>query len=77
MRDRWDKHTADIQNIRWTVCGLTRHFGDHHQGEIVEETMPRLEIKVVDRIGRLEDLQALEDKWMCDPGYCDSSPGSF
>ena len=44
-----------------------RHFGDHHQGEI-EEAIARLEVTVVDRSMRLEDLKALEDKWMCDLG---------
>jgi hypothetical protein len=34
MRDMWNKHTSDIRNRRWTVCGLTRHFDDHHQGDI-------------------------------------------
>ena len=67
MRDRWNKHTADIRNGRWTVCGLTRHFGDHHQAEM-EETLARLQVTVVDRSMRLEDLKALEDKWMCDLG---------
>jgi hypothetical protein len=67
MRERWNKHTADIRNMRWTVCGLTRHFGDHHQGDM-EEAMKKLEVTVVDRSRRLEDLKALEDRWMCDLG---------
>ena len=41
MRDRWNKYTTDIRNKRWTVCGLTRHFGDHHQADM-EEAIKRL-----------------------------------
>ena len=49
------------------MCGLTRHFGDHHQADM-EEAMKKLEVTVVDRSRRLEDLKALEDRWMCDLG---------
>ena len=30
--------------------------------------MKKLEVTVVDRSRRLEDLKALEDRWMCDLG---------
>ena len=67
MRDRWNKHRADIRNGRWTVCGLARHFGDHHQNAI-EEALEKVEVTVLDRSGSLEDLKSLEDRWMCNLG---------
>ena len=39
-------------------------FCDHHQADM-EEAIKKLEVTVVDRIRRLEDLKALEDRWMC------------
>ena len=60
MRDRWNKHNLDIRNGRWKVCCLTRHFGEHHLAD--------LEVTVVDRSIRVEDLKGLEDWWMCDLG---------
>ena len=67
MRDRWNKHRADIRNGRRTACGLARHFGDHQQNEI-EEALKRVEVTVLDRSRSLEDLKSLEDRWMCDLG---------
>ena len=67
MRDRWYKHTADIRNKRWTACGIARHFGDHHQNDM-EVAIANLQVTVVDRCMRLENLKKLEDRWMCDLG---------
>ena len=67
MRDRWNKHRSDIRNRRWTVCGVARHFGDHHQDNM-EEALKKVEVTVLDRSKNLEDLKSLEDRWMCDLG---------
>ena len=67
MRDRWSKHKSDIRNRKWTACGLTRHFGDHHQ-EDMEAAIANLQVTVVDRCQRLSDLKRVEDRWMCDLG---------
>ena len=34
----------------------------------MEEAIKKLEVTVVDRSRGLEDLKALEDRWMCDLG---------
>ena len=67
MGDKWNKHHSDIRNRRWTVCGLARHFGDHHRADM-EESLTKVEVTVVDGSMRLEYLKSLEDRWMCDLG---------
>ena len=62
-----EEDTTSIKS--WTVSPPMRYiiFTVHQQAEM-EEAMARLEVTVVDGSRRLEDLKALEDKWMCDLG---------
>ena len=67
MKRRWSKHKHDIRNSNWTACGLTRHFGDHHTGDI-EAALGLLQVILVDQCDQEKDLKTTEDKWMCNLG---------
>ena len=66
FKGRWSLHKSDIRHGRWTACGLTRHFGQHHQGNI-EEAIGNLRVTLVDRLTgphSEENLLRLEQTWM-------------
>ena len=66
FKGRWSLHKSDIRLGRWTACGLTRHFGQHHQGNI-EEAIGNLRVTLVDRLTgphSEENLLRLEQTWM-------------
>ena len=67
LKKRWTTHKSDIRNGRWTACGLTRHFGQHHPQNI-EEHLSKLQITLLDSCEEEELLKKLEDKWMCNLG---------
>ena len=67
MKRRWTTHKSDIRNSRWTACGLTRHFGQHHLQNI-EEHLNKLQITLLDSCANEEDLKKIEDRWMCNLG---------
>ena len=47
MKSRWSRHKGDIRSGNWTACGLTRHFGENHQGDM-EEAISALEVVLLD-----------------------------
>ena len=70
MKRRWSGHKTDIRSQNWKACGLTRHFGDHHTGDM-EVAISNLEVTLVDCLmGEYEEkrLKRLEDKWMVNLG---------
>ena len=67
MKSRWSRHKGDIRSGNWTACGLTRHFGENHQGDM-EEAISALEVVLVDSCEVEKDLKKLEDTWMCNLG---------
>ena len=67
MKSRWSRHKGDIRSGNWTACGLTRHFGENHQGDM-EEAISALEVVLLDSCEVEKDLKKLEDTWMCNLG---------
>ena len=67
MKSRWSRHKGDIRSGNWTACGLTRHFGENHQGDL-EEAISALKVVLVDSCEMEKDLKKLEDIWMCNLG---------
>ena len=67
MKKRWTTHKSDIRNGRWTACGLTRHFGQHHPQDI-ETHIDRLQITLLVSCEEEVNLKKLEDKCMCNLG---------
>ena len=70
MKDRWSKHKRDIRTGHWQACGLTRHFGVHHTGDM-EMAISQLKVTLVDHwVGDFQDngLKKIEDKWMVNIG---------
>ena len=67
MKARWSKHKQDIRKSNWTACGLTRHFGQHHTGDI-EAAIAGLQVVLVDRSAEEVDLKKKEDRWMVNLG---------
>ena len=67
MKSRWSKHKYDIRNSNWTVCGLTRHFGQYHAGDL-EAANSALQVVLLDCCEQEEDLKSVEDRWICDFG---------
>ena len=70
MKRRWSGHKTDIRSQNWKACGLTRHFGDHHTGDM-EVAISNLEVTLVDcLLGDYDEkrLKRLEDKWMVNLG---------
>ena len=70
MKDRWSKHKRDIRQGRWQACGLTKHFGVYHTGDL-EVAISNLEVTLVDHwVGVLREkgLKKIEDKWMVNMG---------
>ena len=70
MRRRWSKHKSDIKKANWDNCGLTKHFQQHHQGEL-EEAMSRLQVTLVDHVvGDYSEskLLQLEKNWILKMG---------
>ena len=66
FKSRWSSHKSDIKNGRWTACGLTRHFGNCHQGDW-REAVARLRVVLLDCLpGTLDEdrLRNLEQTWM-------------
>ena len=66
MKARWSGHKSDIRHGRWTACGLTRHFGQHHQADR-EEAISNLRVTLLDRLTgphSEERLLTLEQTWM-------------
>ena len=62
---RWDKITQN-----WENCGLTRHFQQHHLGDL-EEALAGLQVTLVDHlVGRFseERLLQLEKDWIQNMG---------
>ena len=49
MKARWSGHKSDIRHGRWTACGLTRHFGQHHQADR-DEAISNLRVTLLDRL---------------------------
>ena len=49
---------GDIRNGNWTACGLTRHFGEKHQGDL-EEAMSSL------RVVLLDSCESEKDRKLC------------
>ena len=47
MKDRWSKHKRDIRQGRWQACGLTKHFGVYHTGDL-EVAISNLKVTLVD-----------------------------
>ena len=56
-----------MRNSNWTVCGLSRHFGQHHR-EDMEVAISALQVVIVDSCDREEELKQTEDRWMCNLG---------
>ena len=51
---------------KWEACGLTRHFGQHHQGDL-EAAIANLQVTLVDHLeGPYSELRfrELEQSWM-------------
>ena len=67
MKSRWSKHKYDMRNSNWTVCGMSRHFGQHHR-EDMEVAISALQVVIVDGCDREEELKQTEDRWMCNLG---------
>ena len=67
MKSRWSKHKQDVRNSNWTACGLTRHFGQHHTGDL-EAAIAGLKVVLLDRCEEEKDLKKKEDRWMCNLG---------
>ena len=67
MKARWSRHKGDIRSANWTACGLTRHFGECHQGDL-EEAIAKLQVVLLDCCDQEKDLKRQEDKWMCNLG---------
>ena len=66
IKARWTGHKSDIRHGRWTACGLTRHFGQHHQADR-EEAISNLRLTLLDRLTgphSEERLLTLEQTWM-------------
>ena len=63
MKRRWSKHKWDIRNEKWTACGLTSHFGQHHMGDR-ELAISNLKVTLVDTVKEEKELKRREDKWM-------------
>ena len=66
FKQRWSSHKSDIRMGNWNNCGLTRHFQQHHQGEL-EETINNLQVTLVDQqVGeyREEKLLQFEKDWI-------------
>ena len=69
FKRRWSGHKTDIRSHNWKACGLTRHFGDHHTGDM--EAIANLQVTLVDCLmGEYSEkgLQRIEDKWMVNLG---------
>ena len=49
------------------MCGLTRHFGQYHTGDL-EAAISALQVVLLDCCEQEEDLKSVEDRWMCDLG---------
>ena len=56
-----------MRSGNWTACGLTRHFGECHQGDL-EEAIAALQVVLLDNSEHEKNLKKLEDKWMCNLG---------
>ena len=67
MKSRWSTHKYDIRNSNWTACGLSRHFGQHHTGDI-EAAIAALQVVLVDSCEQEGGLKRIEDQWMCNLG---------
>ena len=67
MKSRYSKHKQDIRNSNWTACGLTRHFGQNHRGDL-EAAIGALQVVLVDSCDSEADLKKTEDRWMCNLG---------
>ena len=67
MKSRWSKHKYELKNSNLTACGLTRHFGESHRGDM-EAAIAGLQVILLDKCEQEEDLKAIEDRWMCDLG---------
>ena len=63
--------TMDVKRRgHWNACGLTKHFGWHHTGDM-EDAISNLKVTLVDHwVGDLEErgLKKLEDRWMVNMG---------
>ena len=64
MKSRWSKHKWDIRNSNWTACGLTKHFGQHHQGNL-EAAISGLKVVLLDSCNEESNLKKIEYTWMC------------
>ena len=70
MKARWSQHKGDIRHGNWKACGLTRHFGQCHTGDM-EVAISNLQVTLVDHwVGDFQDrgLKRLEDTWMVNMG---------
>ena len=66
MKVRWSGHKSDMRCGRWTACGLTRHFQQHHQADM-EQAISSLQVTLLDRLvgpHSEERLLNLEQGWM-------------
>ena len=70
VKCRWSKHKTDIRQGNWNACGLTKHFGSYHTGDM-EDAISNLKVTLVDHwVGDLEErgMKKMEDRWMVNMG---------
>ena len=70
FKKRWSGRKTDIRSHNWKACGLTRHYGDHHTGDM-EVAIANLQVTLVDCLmGEYSEkgLKRIEDKWMVNLG---------
>ena len=70
MKARWFQHKGNIRHCHWKACGLTRHFGQCHTGDM-EVVINNLQVTLVDLlVSELLDrgLKRIEDMWMVNMG---------
>ena len=67
MKNRWSSHKSDIRHGRYTACGLTEHFGKHHQ-QNYEAAISCLEVTLVDSTDSELSLKVCEDRWILNMG---------
>ena len=66
MKRRFTQHRSDFRLAKWTACGLTRHFEQHHQQDI-EGAIANLQVTILDQLHgpySEERLHRLEQLWM-------------
>jgi predicted GIY-YIG superfamily endonuclease len=70
FKKRLSGHKTEIGSHNWKACGMTRHFGDHHTGDM-EVAIANLQVILVDCLmGEYSEkgLKRIEDKRMVNLG---------